>query len=403
MAGSDWFSQYAQNMTNPKPNLPSTATGRPGNLLQAMGTSGFTNPNAIPNSQPQNPQLGAPSFLQQLFQQLLGQSQSSYKMPSAAELLQQATKTASAQYDPQINAIGRQMGRAKSTAGKNKKELGRLYGAGADAYNSDIKDSKAQGKSSLANEKAIQGDLQKKLSGDYSTSMDNQAKEFANLGIGDALPQATQNQRSDLDYLSKMGATNGAAQLSDLNSENNADINYYNEGKGIMRLSGNEAQSDLMSQLTDYLNSQGDAKSSLEAQRQSAIATLQNQLSSQAAQQAQQGQQSSWNNLFKLAGLYQQINPQQKQASSGLNAASQYLAGATTPQKAQDTMSALNLLLGQGFATGQKDSNGKPVYAGSPEQSANVGVNYANQHGWAPSDVTGLMQAILAYYGRMGG
>jgi hypothetical protein len=233
--------------------------------------------------------------------------------------------------------------------------------------------------------------------------MNDQAKEFSNLGIQSALPDATKNQRSDLDYLSKLNDTQGASQLSDLNAENNADLNYYNEGKGIMRLAGNEAQTDLMSQLTDYLNSQGDARSSLEGQRQSAIATLQQQLSQQAAQQAQQSQQGTWDNLFKLGGMFQQINPQDKQATSGLNAASQYLSGYTTPQKAQDTMSALNLLLGQGFATGQKNSNGQPIFAGSPEQSANVGVNYANQNGWAPADTTGLMQAILAYYGRMGG
>lgn len=402
MAGNDWFSKYAQNMLHPNTGLPSTDTGRPGNILQSMGTSGFTNGNAIPTQQ-QQPNLGAPNFLQQLFQQLLGNSQNSYHQPSAAEILQQATKTAASQYDPQISAINRQMGRAKSTAGKNKKEIGRLYSAGADAYNDDIASSKVTGKAAVADEKQRQSDLQTKLKGDYSSSLDDQINEFKNLGIQDALPEATQNQRSDLDYLSKLNDTQGAAQLSDLNAENNADINYYNEGKGIMRLTGNEAQTDLMSQLTDYLNSQGDAKSSLEGQRQAAIAQLQNQLSSQAAQQAQSGQQSNWNNLFKLAGLYQQINPQEKQASSGLNAASQYLAGATTPQKAQDTMSALNLLLGQGFATGQKDSNGKPIYAGSPEQSANVGVNYANQNGWAPADTTGLMQAILAYYGRMGG
>lgn len=401
MAGSDWFSQFAQQMTNPKPNLPSTAAGRPGNILQSMGTSGFTNPLAIPNSQP-TPTLGAPDFLHNLFNQLLNNAQSSYKQPSAAEILQQATHTAASQYDPQINAINRQMGRAKSTAGKNKKEIGNLYAAGANAYNGDIADSKVQGKASVADEKTRQKDLQSKLSGDYSKSMDNQMKEFQTLGIQDALPQSTQSQRSDLDYLSKLNATQGNSNLSDLNAENNADVNYYNEGKGIMRLTGNEAQSDLMSQLTDYLNSQGDAKTSLEGQRQAAIATLQNQLTQQATQQAQKSETSSWDNMFKMAGLYQQMNPQNS-ATSGLNAASQYLAGKTTPQKAQDTMSALNLLLGQGMATGQKDANGQPIYAKGPEQAANVGVNYANKNGWAPADTTGLMQAILAYYGRMGG
>lgn len=405
---NDWFTQYAQQFLHPTNSLPSTAPGNPGNLLQSMGAGQFSPTSSpaqtLPQSQ-QQPNSGTPSFLQQLFQQLLGSAQQTYKQPSAQEILAQATKTAGSQYDPQISAINRQMGRAKTTAGKNKKEIGKLYTAGADAYNADMATGKKTGATAVADEKARQKDLQKKLSSDYSSSMDSQIAEFKNLGIQDALPDATKNQRGDLDYLSKLNATEGASQLSGLNSQNTADQQYYNEGKGIMRLTGNEAQSDLTTQLTDYLNSQGDARSSLEGQRQAAIAQLQQQLTSQAATQAQQSQGSNWDNMFKLAGLYQQINPQtqQKPATSGLNAASQYLAGSTTPQKAQDTMSALNLLLGQGMATGQKDSNGRPIYASGAEQAANVGVNYANKNGWAPADATGLMQAILAYYGRMGG
>lgn len=405
MAGSDWFSQYAQQMLQPKTGLPSTAPGRPGNLLQAMGTSGFSPPsNPVQDVQPT---LGAPNFLQQLFNQLLGNSQSSYHTPSANEILQEATKTAASQYDPQISAIDRQMSRAKTTAGKNKAELGKLYGAGADAYNQDIKSSKKQGAASVADEKTRQKDLQTKLSGDYASSMNDQMKQFQNLGIQDALPDATKQQRGDLDYLSKLNDTLGNSSMSDLNAENNADINYYNEGKGIMRLTGNEAQSDLMSQLTDYLNSQGDARNSLESQRQAAIATLQNQLTSQAAQQAQTSQQSSWNNLYKLAGLYQQINPQTPQhpATSGLNAASQYLSQYTTPQKAQDTMNALSLLLSRPeIASGQMpDPYNKGKYTKlTPEQAANYGGKYADQNGWAPADKMGLMQALLAYFGRMG-
>lgn len=403
MAGSDWFSQFAQSMIHPTTGLPSTAAGRPGNLIQSMGTGGFTNPLAIPNSQPNTPQLGAPDFLQNLFHQLLNNSQVGSSSMSPGDILRQATKTAASQYDPQISAIDRQMSRAKTTAGKNKKELANLYGAGADAYNQDITASKSQGKAAVADEKARQADLQGKLKSNYSSSLDDQMKQFQTLGIQDALPQATSQQRNDLNYLGKLNDTQGQANLSDLNAENNADINYYNEGKGVMRLTGNEVQSDLMSQLTDYLNSQGDARSSLQGQRQAAIAQLQQQLTSDAAKQAQQNQQGTWDNLYKMFGLYQGMNPQQKPATSGLNASSQYLAGATTPQKAQDTMSALNLLLGQGFNTGQKNSSGQPIFASGAEQAANVGVNYANKNGWAPADTTGLMQAILAYYGRMGG
>lgn len=393
------------NFVHPQSSRPLiNQTNETGNPQYAMwNATGLPYPQSTANqAAAQSPQ----DFLKMLFNQLL-QNSGGYNAPSAADILKQATSQVAGQYDPQIAAIQRQIGSTKSTANKNKGELKSLYNAGADAYNEDIASAKKTGAAAVADEKSRQADLQNKLSSDYSQSLDDQIKQFETLGVQSATPAATERQRNDLDYLSKLNDTMGNANLADLNAENTGDLNYYNEGKGIMRLQGNQAVGDLMSQLQDYLTGANGDINSLQAQKTAAIQSLQNQLTTQAAQAQQQAQQSQWENLYKLMGFYQSMNQQpQNQAHSGLNAASQFLSTATTPQKAKDTMGAIQLLLSSPqIASGRMpnpyDKNSSiPL---TPEQAATYGGNYADKNGWSPADKMNLMQALLAYFGRMGG
>lgn len=398
----DWFSQYLAGLANPKPANPLIdQTNTTGNPQYAMwNATGTPYPQAAPSA---NSSAQTPDFLHQLFQQLLGNASSAYKMPSPQEILQQATSQVASQYDPRINSIQRQIGTTTARANTNKAELKNLYGGVANSYNGDMATAKKTGAASVADEKARQKTLQNNLKQDYSSSLNDQVKQFADLGISQATPQATQQQRQDLNYLQQLDNTTGNANLSSLNAQNTGDQQYYNESKGIARLQGAGAVSDLMSQLNDYVTQQQGSISDLQAQRQAAISQLQQQLTSQATNAQNTAQQSSWNNLFKLAGLYQSMNKAAPMAHNGLNAASQYLAQATTPQKASDTMGMLQQLLASPeFTSGQQTVNGKQIKS-TPEQLASVGGKYVQGQGWSPADETALMQAILAYYGRLGG
>lgn len=409
---SDWFDDYMKKMnpnyrepTNRFQTQPGDARNLLTNPLTGMNYSQFADArDASLNQLSNNPQ---DSLLSGIFNQLLqGLQSNAPKMPSPEEILLQATKTAASQYDPQISAIRKEMGITKGRAGRNKAELGAMYGGLADSYGGDVKASKKQYAAYRKQQKADLKDLQGELAGDYSDSVTAQNKEFQDLGVEAAAPEAAAGQNKDLQYLEKMAAVEGGAQANALNLQGAADESYYREGRGIAGLEGSEAKRDLMAQLSDYLQQRGGDLSGLQGQKKSAIEMLKAQLNQQAAEQQSKYAESTWDNLYKLAGLRMQMNNQgggqQKQYSTGLLGANQALKDSLGATRGENLSGVLQqLLTQQPFREGRIKSGGETIKL-TPEQAASYAANYADQQGLANTEKLALVQAVLAYYGRMG-
>lgn len=412
---NNWFSEYTKQLNlgggNPK-NQPGNTNGLSMITRPAFGVNYEQMPAQLvgANAGAQTGQ-GQQDFVRKTMMQLLASIQSNQPQGmSAQDILSQANHQVSMQFDPQIAAIQREMGRTKKRAGANKGELTHLYGALADSYGPDTVTSKKQYESATKAAKAQQKELQGQIGKTYSDDLQQQTDAFGNLGISDALGQTTKQQKTDLDYLSKLNATEGQSQLDALSQQGNADITYNREGAGIARAEGAGAVTDLMTQLNDYLSQKGGDVATLQGQRKSSLQVLQDQLRQQSAKATQDYNQTAWGQLFQLMGFQNTLNQQgqqgqqQKTPTTGLLGANQSFAdffGNT--QQAKDMSGRFQELLQQKPFREGRIKSGPDYIKLSPEQAASFAASYADDQQMSQQEKLSLIQAVYAYYGRMGG
>lgn len=413
----NWFDQYVKGF-NPtyKPPAPTQPWGGGGwqNLLTRPAGYNYEDYVAQQDAAARAAQMGSGGlnspYLQQLLQQLTQNAQMGSPTLGAqqlAEIARTAQKQASSQYDPQIEAIRREMGITKGRAKSNSKELKALYGGLANSYAGDVEASRksyaAYGKQEKQDLKELQGMLGK----DYGKALAAQNKEFSDLGISAASAEAGSQQREDLDYLQKLSAVESQSQQNALSQMGAGEETYYREGRGIAGLEGNNAVSDVMSQLNDYLTQRSGDITGLEGQRAAAVEQLKSQLQGQAQQQLQQAQQENWDRFYKLAGLYNTIagsgGQGPKQYTRGLLGANQLLGDQLGATRGGQVAGTLQELLGQQPFREGRVKSGNDYIKMTPEQAASYAASYADQQGLSSTDKLALVQAVLAYYGRMGG
>jgi hypothetical protein len=253
-----------------------------------------------------------------LYEQLLQQLQTPVDMPQGVD-----TEDLMRQIQSAINPIYDQ--RASSAKGqdqRNRQEVEEMYRALSNDYE---RLAPQQAQQAAANQEEIQqiyGQLRSNIEGDYSRVSQQQANEFAQLGITDALPSVMEEQQAPVQQALTSAAENQAQQEQRYMDIGAMDQTYFREGSPNSTMRGNEIQTDMLAQLTDYLNQ-------IEAERTSAIQSgytdQLNQANSLLSQQQQAAQQQGNRNQEMLWQMLQ----------------AQMQGGQQTPMNADSFMSSL--------------------------------------------------------------
>jgi hypothetical protein len=210
------------------------------------------------------------------------------------QLQKQANASVSAQFDPQINQLLRDMGSTKSRATKNEGEAKGMYNAlSQDLVNQlpQVQQQMQQQQNDVASRYA---DAKNNLQQQYQDQSQQQQNVLQQLGIQAAAPDASQQMNTDQKYFQQQNQLSSNQALDQLASQGNADQDYLRDMAGSSRLAGTNAANDIASQLEQYMqNAQGQVED-LKGSKANALAAMVQQLQQQDAQ----NQQSQYNNAF---------------------------------------------------------------------------------------------------------
>ena len=330
---------------------------------------------------------------------------------SIQELRAKANKQAGLQFDPAIQALIGERSRAKKRAGRNKKEIGSLYEGLARDYLGDAKTSKAQTKEAKKAEQDAYKQLQKDLAGQYAGQLDDQSKEMENLGIEAAFSESTKGQREDMDFLRALNATESGAQQRAIDLTGMADLGYFQKGSNVAKQEGNEAITDLMTRLEDYLSESGTQLSGLRGQKASAIAELMNSMEMRQDDKVSQFEADRWNRLLQIAQLQRAVtNDQISQMAAGAKGTelpSKGLEGAmgilgqSLPNSENASSALMNLLQTQEFRENRFEGANDQIVKMTPNNAAYLARQYASKNKLTPQETDALVKAVYAYYGKL--
>lgn len=336
---------------------------------------------------------GQPDFMSQLQQMLGGMSTPSVDVNAMQGYLAQQI---AGQFDPQISSLKNEMGAAKKRAAGAKKDMRSIYGDLVGYYEGKSAPTKANSKAAKAEAANRTSSLKSSITEDYSSRLKEQVDMYKQLGIEAAAPSATEGQSSDqADALSNTD-TMGAADQSALQTQEQGDLAYWDEGSAIANTQGAEVQGDLTQQLQGYLNQQNSSLAQLQGAKKSAFNQGMVQLQQQAASQAQQNQSQLWQRMMDLARL-QQSSSKKTDYSKGMLGASQFLGD---PQSANLFQQLMNE--GSKWRTSPQAMKNYGGHApNSPEEWAQMIKDGAANRHLSPEVQQQMWQAALVYFGRL--
>ena len=192
-----------------------------------------------------------------------------------------------------------------------------MYKSLADDFKATGAKQAAENKQQQADVASIYGQLRSNIEGSYGRVNQSQADLFQQLGIQDALPdvQAAQ-QPAETDALTA-ASQNQAQNQQYYQDTSKADQTYYNEGSPNSIMAGNEYASNLLSQLTDYLNqNESERASGIQSGYMDQLGQAQGQLAQQ--QQAANSETDRRQNMLWQI-LQTQLQGNKSQTSSPLD------------------------------------------------------------------------------------
>lgn len=369
--------------------------------------SGQPSPDALPFNS--NSAAGAatgqqnPNDIISLLSQLATGGQNPIDMSS---LEAQARNAASAQFDPQIAAIQRAMSSAQDRANTNKTELGNMFNALSTSLKGDVpvlNQTFAQGNQDISNQFK---QLQNQISQQYADVNTQEQQLMQRLNLQAASPDVLAQQNSDQALVQSQQAQSKQDTLDALKLLQTGAVNFSNQGADIANIEGTQRQSDLMTELEQYLQGASGQISDLQGAKQNSYLSTLADLTNQSQQGQNQQNQQLFDRLLEIAKLQQSMQQQQPttQAKQGPLAASQFLS-----ENSPENASALNSFLLQvlqepQFTTGQMGPSG---FLGgdstklTPEAAAQIAQQQAASQGMSPEAQQQIYLAMLAYYGRL--
>ncbi len=297
--------------------------GNPANMLQPVAGRGRnlipSNPGAhiaslardlagqANQQQQQRPQVDP---LQELYAQLVTQLQAPVSMPTGIDtnnLMQQVKNAINPIYDQRIQA-------AQQNTDKGTAQVKDMYRALSNDYERLAPQQIEQAAAAQQEVEQLYGQLRSNITGNYARVSEEQGDLFKQLGIEDALPTVLDKQDNAVNE-----AATAASELETQNKQRymdmgQADATYYREGSPIATMTGNEISTNMLDQLSQYIN-QANAERS--AGIQSGYLDQLGQAQSQLAQQQQLAQSEAGRRqemLFQMLQSQMNARGQQQQA-----------------------------------------------------------------------------------------
>jgi hypothetical protein len=281
-----------------------TSAGIGGVLGKSLGSIGAKLGSAArPPQQQSDP-------LMDLYNQLIDQLSAPVNSPTGVD-----TEDLMKQIQNAINPIYDQ----RSASAQKQSEYGRqevedMYRALSNDYERLAPEQIAQAEAAKKEVEQLYGQLRSNIEGSYSRVSKEQTDLFQKLGIEAAAPDVLGDQQAAVTDALTAASENQAQQEQRYTDMGQIDSTYYREGSPLATMRGNEIQTDMLSQLEDYL-------AQIEAERtsgiQSAYTDQLNQANSQLGQQQQTAQSEAarrqemlWSMLqSQLSGKQTEVTP----------------------------------------------------------------------------------------------
>lgn len=345
-------------------------------------------------------------------------------------LMQQATGSAGAQFDPLIAELEGQMNSTQKRATANQGQAKQMYGDLATDIAAEMPQITNQMAQASNETKSRYDETQAQLQGEYSKQAEAQAALLQKLGIQAAAPEASQQAMEDQTYFQNQSNSDEAAAMQLLSQMKNSDVSYNRQSADNTRLAGVNAAQDIGSQLEDYMQQAGGKLSGLRAGRSSAIQSALAQLQQQDATRVSSQEDKQYDQLMDLFNLQLKMQQMQQDSASdnqlfkgtnGPSGASNYLSqmyggdtGDTFSSTAimeaiNDVMSDPNVIAGK-YASGDKDQYGKPITNQVNDQylidllrrrMSGDGQGMLTGTNFSTGDINNAINALLAYQGKL--
>lgn len=296
------------------PRLPASQragaspVGGVGGIGAALGgILGGASSRLIPRGGMQGPQQQSDPLMD-LYNQLVEQLQAPVAGPKAVDtedLMRQIKAAINPIYDQRANS-------AKGQSDRGRQEVEEMYRALSNDYERLAPEQVKQAAGAQEEIKQLYGQLRSNVEGSYSRVSEEQADLFKDLGIEQALPEVMAEQQAPVQEALTAASENQAQQEQRYLDIGQMDATYMREGSPLATMAGNEIQTDMLTQLQDYL-------SQIEAERTSGIqgsyTDQLGQANSQLAQQQQVAQQEAARRQEMLFSMLQsQMQGKQQQA-----------------------------------------------------------------------------------------
>lgn len=250
------------------------------------------------------------SIADQLQQQLAGIQVNTTPLD---ELQRQANAQVSAQYDPQINELLRNMDSTSARASYNEDQSRNMYNSLAQDFVNQLPGMQQQLKQQQNDVAGQYADSKTNLQNQYDQQKNDQQAVLQQLGIQAAAPDSMNQMNTDQAYFQQQNDLSKNQALDQLAAQGTADQNYTRDMANSSRLAGTNAANDIASQLEDYMqNAQGQV-SDLKGAKANAIAGLVAQLQQQDATNAQSQYNNAFNQMMQLNNFQRSLTNDQNQ------------------------------------------------------------------------------------------
>lgn len=369
------------------------------------------------------------SIAEQLQQQLNGIQTHTTPLE---ELQRQANAQVSAQYDPQINQLLRDMGSTKSRATENEAQAKDMYNSLAQDFVNQLPGMQQQMKNQQNDVANQYASSQANLQQQYDQQKNQQQAVLQQLGIQAAAPDSMNQMNTDQAYFNQQNDLSKNQALDQLMAQSSADQNYTRDIANSSRLAGTNAANDIASQLESYLqNAQGQV-SDLKGAKANAIAGLVSQLQQQDAQNAQTSYNDQFDQLMALNNFQRDLtNDKSQNQLDQFNLALKQLQlqnemnGNNSPFKGTSGMSGMSNYLSQQYPNNPSEASALSSLVASVLSNPDVELgrrqtgfgtdtgitneyliqllrNQAEKQGITnPADINNAIDALLAYKGQL--
>lgn len=367
--------------------------------------------------------------LEQLMQQIQNINVAATPMDM---LMQQATGSAGAQFDPMIEQLKAAMSSTTQRGEANQAEAKQMYGALAQDISAELPQVQATADQASKEAQTRYDQTQEQLSSQYNAQAQQQADLYKKLGIQAAGPEASQQASQDQAYFQNQSQTDEDAAMALLQQMKQGDVSYNQQSADNTKLAGANAAQDIGAQLEQYLQGAQGQMAGLESGKEGAIQSMLAQLQQQDAQRVQTGEKDQYNQLMDMFNL--QLKMQQMadsnaskatqdqlfKGTNGPNGSANYLGqiygGDTfTPNSIDElinkVMSSPEAVNGKYQNSDLKDQYGAPITQDtSPEklsdmlrslmQNPDPGTNFAAPD-YSTFDINNAISALMARMGTL--